>query len=99
MKVVRQILAADQVLYLAACALFLFFIVYSAPHRVHHFFDPNPGDACVAFTLSKSCHLESISTISLPFNQAAFGGIALSLETMIPHRPPSAFLQRAPPEA
>lgn len=97
MKVVRQILVADQVLYLAACALFLFFLVYSAPHRVHHFFDPNPGDTCVTFTLSNSCQLDPTSTTSLPFNQAALGGIALSLEAIIPHLPPSAFRQRAPP--
>lgn len=97
MKAVRQIFAPDHVLFLAACALFLFYLVYSAPHRVHHFFDPNGRDACVTFMLAKSCHLESTSAISLPFSQVAFGGIALFLEASIPHRPPSAFWQRAPP--
>jgi len=97
MKVFRRIFAADHVLYLTALALFLFFLVCSTPHRVHHFFDPNPGDACLTFALAKSCHLESTSAISLPFSQVAFGGIALFLEASIPHRPPSAFLPRAPP--
>ena len=29
--------------YLATATFFLFFLVYSAPHRVHHFFDKYPA--------------------------------------------------------
>ena len=35
----RYVMKPGRFAYLATSALFLFFLIYSTPHRVHHFFD------------------------------------------------------------
>jgi hypothetical protein len=96
MKVVKSHLGAD-LLYLTAGALFLLFLVASTPHRVHHFFDPNPETSCATFTLSKGCHLKPTPAVNLPITKTATEGIILSLEVWIPYLTYSPFSKRAPP--
>jgi hypothetical protein len=83
--------------YLAASALFLFFLISSAPHLVHHSFNQSQATPCLAFSIAKGCHLKLASAINLPVIDVAIEGIPLSFEVWIPYLTPSPFSQRAPP--
>lgn len=97
MKWIRGKLDLPRLSRLAAATLFLFFLFSSLPHRVHHLFDPDLQNPCVAFALSKGCHLKLTPAIHLPVTQIAIEGIILSLEVWIPYLTPSPFSKRAPP--
>ena len=99
MKAVKGKLGGGGVIYLATLALFLFFLISSAPHFVHHSFDQSQTAPCLAFSIAKGCHLKPTSAIILPVIQAAVKGIFLSFEVWNPHFTPSPFSQRAPPVA
>lgn len=83
----------------ATAAAFLFLLVESAPHRVHHFFDQADAARCLIFSVAKGCHLKATSAISLPTLYVAIEEILLSFELWIPYLSPSPFLKRAPPVA
>jgi hypothetical protein len=96
MKQPKECLRADRLPYLAAAALFLFFLLYSAPHQVHHAFDDHAAP-CLAFAVAKGCHLQLTSTISFSVTPIASAWIVPSLDVWIPYFIPSPFSQRAPP--
>ena len=97
MTPVKKKFRSDRLPYLAAAALFLFFLVYSAPHRVHHAFDSDDAAPCVAFSVAKSCHLQLASTVDFSVTQIASESVVPSLESWTPSFTPAPFSQRAPP--
>lgn len=97
MKTVKGLLKASRFFCLAAFALFLFFLVYSAPHRVHHSFEHTQSPPCPVFSFATGCYLEPASAINLLTSQIATEKIVLFPEVWIPYRTPSPFSQRAPP--
>jgi hypothetical protein len=97
MKRAKKIFRADRLSYLAAAALFLFFLLYSAPHQVHHAFDESHSAPCLALSVAKSCHLQLTSTLDFSFTPIASAWIGPSLRAWIPYFTPSPFSQRAPP--
>jgi hypothetical protein len=97
MKRAKENFRADRLPYFAAAALFLFFLLYSAPHQVHHAFDPEHSAPCLAFSVAKSCHLQLTSVFDLAIVQTASEPIVPSFEVWIPYFTLSPFSQRAPP--
>jgi hypothetical protein len=79
-------------------SLFIFLLVASAPHRVHHLFDSDESPkSCVVFTLSKGCHL-SLTSAATIFAIATFvEKLFLWFELAIPTLALSPSSQRAPP--
>jgi hypothetical protein len=96
MKPAKETSRADRLSYLAAAAFFLFFLLYSAPHQVHHAFDDPPAP-CLAFAVAKGCHLQLTSTIIFSVTPIASAWIVPSLGVWIPYFTRSPFSQRAPP--
>jgi hypothetical protein len=98
MKPAKETFRSDRLSYFAAAALFLFFLLYSAPHQIHHSFEhsdtPSP---CLAFAVAKGCHLQTTSPIDFSFTPTASASIVFSLSVWIPYFTPSPFSQRAPP--
>lgn len=97
MKAVKNNQRMNRFFYLAASALFLFFLIYSTPHLVHHSFAQPLSGPCPVFSMAKGCHLKPASVIQLPITLVATTGIILSFEVWIPYLTPSPFSQRAPP--
>jgi len=97
MKLLRGNRGANRFFYLACTALFLFFLIGSAPHRVHHAFEEHQPEQCVVFSAAKGCHLNATPTISLPAVESSIERIALSVAFWVPHFTSSPFSQRAPP--
>ena len=95
----KRNLAASRFLYLATSALFLFFLIYSAPHLVHHSFDESQATPCLVFSLAKGCHIKPVSAIDLLITHVVIEKIALSVEVWISYLRPSPFSIRAPPVA
>jgi hypothetical protein len=93
---------ANRPAYLAVAALFISFLAYSAPHRVHHIFehshDARPAP-CQALTVAKSCPLAVAATIVLAFEQNVADSVPTSEAVSIPQRSLSSVSQRAPPLA
>lgn len=82
---------------LIAAGLFVFLLVSSVPHRVHHAFEEHQPEQCVVFSTAKSCHLNTTPTINLPAVESPIEQIALSVAFWVPHFTSSPFSQRAPP--
>jgi hypothetical protein len=100
MKLAKTNLKTDRLSYLAAAALFLFFLLYSAPHQIHHSFEHSDSPSpCQAFAVAKGCHLQTISPIDFSFTPTASAAIVFSPSVWIPYFTPSPFSQRAPPTA
>jgi hypothetical protein len=101
MKLLRDNQRAKRLLYVAGPALFLFFLIESTPHYVHHAFDHDQSEAesCLVFSVAKGCHLKPPASFQLPVIKVAIGRTALSLEVWIPYAIPSPISQRAPPLA
>lgn len=97
MKPAKENFRAARLPYFAAAALFLFFLLYSAPHQVHHAFDESHSAPCLAFSVAKGCHLQLTSTISISITPIASEWVPPSLGVWIPYFTPSPFSQRAPP--
>ena len=97
MKSPKQYFRADRLLYLAAAGLFLLFLIYSTPHQVHHAFDPDHSAPCLAFSVAKSCHLQTAAAVDFSFEQTVSERIAPSVDIWIPYSSPSPVSQRAPP--
>jgi hypothetical protein len=92
-------LRPDRIAYLAAAALFLSFLLYSAPHQVHHAFQPRHATPCIAFSIVKSCHLDATAAVDLLFARSFSGRPALTIEISDSHSTLAAVSQRAPPSA
>src|SRR3970040_1305116 len=97
MKAVKGNLAGGGVIYLATLALFLFFFISSAPHRVHHSFDQSHLTPCQAFSAAKGCHLQASSITDFSVARIASEWVVPTPETWIPYSTPSPFSIRAPP--
>lgn len=78
-------------------ALFVFLLVSSAPHRVHHLFDSDSQNGCVVFTLSKGCHLNPTLALNLFVIQTFIEEVFSSAEIWIPYLSTSPYFGRAPP--
>ena len=83
--------------YLATSILFLFFLIYSIPHRVHHLFDDTNQEPCVAYLLTKSCHIQGTNTFSFGPTQIIFHKLAHPNENWLPYLIFSLHPPRAPP--
>jgi hypothetical protein len=88
---------------LLAGASFVFFILFTAPHRVHHSFehshDESRPTACHAFAVAKGCPIAPVSAIGDFTALFIFEEMPSLLEVWIPTFSPSPFSQRAPPQA
>jgi hypothetical protein len=96
MKWAKENFRADRIAYFAAAAVFLLFLLYAAPHQVHHAFDDHAAP-CLAFAVAKGCHLQLTSTVSFSVSQIVSEWISPSLKVWVPYFTPSPFSQRAPP--
>jgi hypothetical protein len=83
---------------LAAVILFTLFLASSAPHRVHHLFDPESATACVTFVLSKGCDLHSSAVSDVLLIQLPEREIVFAFELRLPQQTLSPFRQRSPPQ-
>jgi|SRR3989338_3610046 len=99
MKNTKRNLGAGRLLYLAVSVLFLFFLVYSTPHRVHHSFSQPLSGPCPVFSIAKGCHLQPVSEIQLPVIEVTIEGTTLSPEVWVPYLTSIPFPIRAPPGA
>ncbi|HEY2989875.1 MAG TPA: hypothetical protein VGL11_19295 [Candidatus Binatia bacterium] len=83
---------------LLAGGLFIFLLVASTPHRVHHLFDSDEAPkSCVVFTLSKGCHLNLTEPVNVFAVDIFVEKLFPSFEVLIPSRASLPFFQRAPP--
>jgi len=81
-------------------SLFIFLLVASAPHRVHHLFDSDESPkSCVVFTLSKGCHVNLTAPVNVFVIATFVEKLFLSFELLIPTLALSPFSQRAPPRS
>ena len=78
-------------------AVFIFFLLESTPHRVHHVFDQTAAAECVVFSVTQACHLKPSSGPRITLIQLAVGVSIFAFEVWIPYVWPSPFSQRAPP--
>lgn len=84
-------------LYLAPALLLFLFVVYSAPHLVHHAFSVDLANPCLAFSFAKACQLKQTPKINLSVIPIPTEAIPSSLAAWIPSLTPSPFSKRAPP--
>jgi hypothetical protein len=82
---------------LLATVAFLFFLIELMPHRVHHMFDEDAENTCVAFNVSKSCVLSVSSGSLLILTDAANELLTGIVQSWFSYLSPSPFLKRAPP--
>lgn len=97
MKAAKANSQGERLFYLAASALFLFFLIYSTPHLVHHSFGQSRLTPCLVFSTAKGCHLQPTSIIDFSVTQITSEWVAPSFEVWIPYLDSSPFSQRAPP--
>jgi hypothetical protein len=81
---------------LAVAVLFLFFLAYSTPHRVHHFFEQQ-HTSCPVYALAHGCHLQEVSFFIVSFTPAVIEAVSPAGESWVPHIATSVFSPRAPP--
>jgi len=88
--------------YLAVAVLFLAFLLYSAPHQVHHLLE-HPHSArpapCQAFAVAKTCHLQVAAAIVLTFEEKVVQWLAPSAVDSLRSSTASPVSARAPPLA
>ena len=82
---------------LTAALLFTAVILYSAPHRVHHAFDPEPN-GCSALTLIKTCPAVAPGSAPLLLFFEQTRKVFLPVKISEPLISASPFSIRAPPE-
>jgi hypothetical protein len=100
MKLAEENFRADRLPSFAAAALFLFFLLYSAPHRVHHSFEEHDApSACLVFSVAKGCSLDSPSSVDFSITRILVEPPVPSLKVWTPYFLSSPFSQRAPPTA
>jgi hypothetical protein len=81
-------------------SIFIYFILSTTPHLVHHLFDESPTPPCQVYAIAKSCHIQPVSVTTLsPDRFVIEKTSSVSLATWIPYLDPSPFSQRAPPQA
>jgi hypothetical protein len=93
----RQQIKALRLTCAVAAAAFLFFLIELTPHRVHHMFDENAENTCVAFTLSKGCVLSAPSAPYVAAFAITLQFLPASTKIWISYLSPSPFRKRAPP--
>jgi hypothetical protein len=84
---------------LLAAFLFIFFVLLTAPHLVHHSFDDSQPTACQAFAIAKGCHIKPVSVDRLLTNDLVIETFVAPLTVWIPRLTTSPFSPRAPPAA
>ena len=84
---------------LIAAVAFLLFLIDLMPHRVHHMFDEDAANTCIAFTISKGCTLSTAAPGHVAFAETSRQLLAASPTTWIYHFSLSPFRTRAPPAA
>ena len=91
----RRQTKALRLTFAAAAGVFLFFLIKLTPHRVHHMFDENAENTCVAFTLSKGC---ALSALSAPYvaSFAEYLHLSSALFLRWPLWAPKTFFARGP---
>jgi hypothetical protein len=99
MKRPQAYLRSDRLGSLAAAALFVAFLAYSAPHQVHHVFDHShtTSQPCQAFAIAKGCHLQVAAAALFSFELTFAEWIAPVVKASIPRFVHSSVSQRAPP--
>lgn len=81
----------------AAAAALLFLLFYSAPHRVHHFFDGADTGPCPVFAVTQSCDVDSTAPAAGVLAHPPAAVKSAVSETWVPYFSPSPSSQRAPP--
>ena len=99
MKRPQSSFRSDRLGYLAAAALLVAFLAYSAPHQVHHVFDHSHSTAppCQAFAIAKGCHLQVAATGFFSSEPTIAEWIAPVVDASIPRFAHTSVSQRAPP--
>jgi len=99
MKRPQSSFRSDRLGYLAAAALFVAFLAYSAPHQVHHVFDHSHSTTppCQAFAIAKGCHLQVAAAGFFSFELTIGEWIAPIVDASTPRFAHSSVSQRAPP--
>jgi len=82
-----------------AAVLFLFFLIETAPHQIHHFFDQAEAAQCVVFSVAQGWYLKTVSAISFPNAEGVIQKVLLFTAILIPDVPSSPFSSRSPPLA
>src|SRR5713226_7107446 len=80
-------------------AIFIFFILSSTPHLVHHAFDDSRATTCQAFAIAKGCHIKPVSVDGLLTNDLVIETFFAPSTVWIPRLATSPFSPRAPPAA
>lgn len=80
-------------------AVFLFFLIELMPHRVHHMFEEDAENPCIAFTISKGCSLSASSTAHIALAKPITQPLVSAFQIWISYLSPSPFLKRGPPVA
>jgi hypothetical protein len=85
---------------LLAGSAFIFFILASAPHAVHHVFEQHHAvPSCPIYSLVKGCSLAPIGVISAPAPVAIIEFVAPAPVVGKARTLPTPFSSRAPPAA
>lgn len=84
---------------LVAGVVFLFFLIDLMPHRVHHMFDEDAANTCIAFTISKGCTLDTPSVAYFSLSTTTSALLEAAPRVWISYLSPSPFRTRAPPTA
>lgn len=81
---------------LAVAVLFLFFLAYSTPHRIHHFFEQQQtANACPVYSLAHGCHLQEVFVFIVSFTRAVIEAVTPAGESWVPYVATSLFSPRA----
>ena len=97
MKAAKANSQGERLFYLAASGLFLFLLIYSTPHLVHHSLDQPLSGPCPVFSAAKGCQVQPGSIIDFSIAQITSEWVTPSFEVWIPYLSPSPFSKRAPP--
>jgi len=92
--------AASRALPLFAAAAFIFFILASAPHSVHHVFKPHKTpENCLVFSLAHGCQVAAVTGIALPTPERSVAHVVPERDLPTVRAAGAPFSQRAPPAA
>ncbi|HEY1372533.1 MAG TPA: hypothetical protein VGH50_08685, partial [Candidatus Binatia bacterium] len=81
-------------------AAFLFFILASAPHQVHHVFKPHKTpDNCLVYSLAQGCHAAGVAAIPIQAPEQAIAYVAIEPDLPTVRFGTAPFSARAPPAA
>jgi hypothetical protein len=80
-------------------SIFIYFILSTTPHLVHHAFDDSHPTTCQAFAIAKGCHIKPVFVDGLLTSDPVIETFIAPLTVWIPRLANSPFSQRAPPAA